>query len=93
MGNGASRVEKTAMKTFAQRIRHVRGEHNVTDFARMLCVHRNTVMAWERGESFPSVPVLMVISRGFMVDLNWLVLGRNLQSGVRRRKMPSSPPI
>jgi transcriptional regulator with XRE-family HTH domain len=85
-------VEKIAMNTFAQRIRRVRGEHNVSDFARMLCVHRNTVMAWERGESFPSVPVLMVISRGFLVDLNWLVLGRNAQSGGKRRKSPSSSP-
>ncbi len=71
-------MEKTASMSFAERIRYVRGNHSISDFARMLCVHRNTVMAWERGRSFPSVPVLMVIGRGFAVDLNWLVLGRRI---------------
>ncbi len=64
------------MKTFAERLRYVRGNLSREDFALAIGVHKNTIGRYERGQSEPELSITSQICLKFNVDPQWLVLGK-----------------
>ncbi len=61
--------------TIGSRIREIRGDKTVTEFCRIIDVHRNTLPSWESGKTSPDGEILARICDVFDIDANWLLLG------------------
>ncbi len=57
------------------RLRAIRGEVTVAEFAAKLGVHKNTLARYERGDSSPDGALLAKIALDFKVSASWLLLG------------------
>ena len=59
-----------------ERIRQLRGfKMQQAEFARMLGVSQSQLSKYERGETEPSLDVLVKLSQRFGKTLDWLILG------------------
>jgi len=66
------------MKLFLERLNHLRGDMNVTEFSRFLGMKQRTVDACLRGERKPSIELLLAICEKCNVTSDWM-LGRSSQ--------------
>lgn len=66
-----------------QEIQNLRQKFNLTQeqFAEKCGVLRQAVAKWEKGETIPSLSVLVKISDTFNVSIDQLILGRNREVG------------
>ncbi len=75
----AGAVDLVAM---GRRIRELRGfETQQAEFARMLGVSQSQYSKYERGESEPSLEILVKLGQRFGKSLDWLILGREEKQG------------
>lgn len=59
-----------------RRIRELRGfDTKQAEFARMLGISQSVYSKYERGETEPSLEILVKLSKRFGKSLDWLVLG------------------
>jgi transcriptional regulator with XRE-family HTH domain len=64
------------LAAIGERIRELRGfKMQQAELARMLEVSQSQLSKYERGETEPSLEVLVKLSRRFGKSLDWLVLG------------------
>jgi len=66
------------MKLFLERLNHLRGDMNVTEFSRFLGMKQRTVDACLRSERKPSIELLLAICEKCNVTSDWM-LGRSSQ--------------
>ncbi|MCI9057175.1 MAG: helix-turn-helix transcriptional regulator [Oscillospiraceae bacterium] len=73
------------MANFAERIRTLRSEQNITQDAlgKIVGVKRYSVYGYEKGNNFPEVPVLIALADYFGVSIDYL-LGRTDNPEVNR---------
>ena len=73
------------MANFAERIRTLRSEQNITQDAlgKIVGVKRYSVYGYEKGNHFPEVPVLIALADYFGVSIDYL-LGRTDNPEVNR---------
>ena len=73
------------MANFAERIRTLRSEQNITQDAlgKIVGVKRYSVYGYEKGNNFPEVPVLIALADYFGVSIDYL-LGRTDHPEVNR---------
>ena len=66
-----------------QEIQNLRQKFHLTQeqFAEKCGVSRQAVAKWEKGETIPSLSVLVKISDTFNVSIDQLILGRNREVG------------
>jgi len=58
-----------------ERIKRVRGDMSLPDFAQSLSVHKSTIVRWEREENFPDAKAIRRMCELYDVKPTWLVLG------------------
>jgi len=61
---------------FGKRLREVRGNKSLPDFAQILDVHRSTIVRWEREESYPDADLIKKICEIYHIDPTWLIMGK-----------------
>jgi|GEM_PF-2108282 len=61
--------------SMGSRIRAVRGELGVSEFADKLEINRKTVTRWEADEGIPDGDSLILLYQGFGADPLWILLG------------------
>ena len=73
------------MANFAERIRTLRSEQNITQDAlgKIVGVKRHSVYGYEKGNNCPEVPVLIALADYFGVSIDYL-LGRTDNPEVNR---------
>lgn len=62
-------------QTIGERLRKVRGDLGVGEFAERLGVNRKTVTRWEANEALPDGASLLSLHQHFGVDPGWLLTG------------------
>ena len=61
--------------TLGNRIKYIRGDLRVDEFAEILGAKRNTVSAWECNLIKPGATYLLRVYEEFNVNINWLLSG------------------
>ncbi|CBJ42992.1 helix-turn-helix domain-containing protein [Ralstonia solanacearum] len=62
-------------QTVGDRIKAVRGDRGISEFAAELGVNRKTVTRWEADEALPDGGSLLVLKTRFGVDPGWVLTG------------------
>jgi len=62
-----------------ERVREVRGNKSLPDFAQSLDVHRSTIIRWEREESYPDADLIKKICEIYHIDPTWFITGESPQ--------------
>lgn len=57
------------------RIRQIRADRGVAEFAESLEVNRKTVTRWEAGDALPDGPSLLALKEKYGVDPGWVLTG------------------
>ena len=80
------------MSDIAEKIRKIRTEKEITqdELANVLHVTRQTVSAWERGRSEPSLEMLSNISEALEIGLDELILKKSYGKGQTRYKVTAA---
>ncbi len=71
---------------FGERIRRVRGERSLTEFAAGFGIHKNTLARYERDEGVPDADFLARLCLTFKVNPTWILTGE----GQERMSEPGS---
>ncbi len=68
-------VEKLNQTTIGDRIRIIRGSLGQLEFAKEICIKRNTISGYESNNIIPSGKVLLKLYERFNANINWLLSG------------------
>ena len=67
-------TEEKFIRGFVRRLRMVRGERTLREFAKRLDTFEQNTSRWEQG-TLPTPAMLVKLARRENVNLNWLLLG------------------
>ncbi|WP_247536943.1 helix-turn-helix domain-containing protein (plasmid) [Ralstonia syzygii subsp. celebesensis] len=67
--------QTTENQTVGDRIKAVRGDRGISEFAAELGVNRKTVTRWEADEALPDGGSLLVLKTRFGADPGWILTG------------------
>jgi len=62
--------------SLGNRVKYVRGDLRIDEFAIIFGAHRNTVSKWERNIIAPGADFFLRIYEKFNINLNWLFSGQ-----------------
>lgn len=67
--------------TVGEKIKSIRRQHKMTqiEFSQALEISQGTLSEIESGKAKPSFDVLVLLAEKFMVDLNWLIVNREVE--------------
>ena len=58
-----------------RRLKEVRGERSLSEFASLLGVHKNSIARWEKEEGYPTIKMFLDICEQENINPNWLLVG------------------
>ncbi|MBU0973956.1 MAG: helix-turn-helix domain-containing protein [Proteobacteria bacterium] len=58
-----------------ERIRIIRGYETIVKFAEKICIHKSTLIRYEKEEGFPDAKTLIKICKTFHINPTWLLFG------------------